>query len=174
MPKMHMEAHVDAGSALVDYCLIDIREIEAETLIAGGPGDLALALLARGGPERMREILARALRLRSPRRERLLTQLAVLAGLRRLDKAITMEMKQMGAYVDIQKNAFLRDIWDEAKAKGRAEGAATILSTQLAEKFGPLPAWAATRLRTASPEQILAWSLMLLSATTLQAVVGRR
>jgi hypothetical protein len=118
----------------------------------------------------MHEILARVLRLKSPHRERLLTQLAVLAGLRRLDKAIRMEMKKMGEYVDIQKNAILKDIWDEV----RAEGATSILSAQLKEKFGPLPAWASTRLRKASPQQILAWSRLVLSATMLQEVVGRR
>jgi hypothetical protein len=80
MPAMRMQRHVDAGSAVVDYELIDIREIGAETLIGGGPGDLALALLARGGPERLREILSRAMKLKGPKRDRLMTQLTVLAG----------------------------------------------------------------------------------------------
>ena len=119
-----MKAHLDAGGVVVSYSLIDIRDIDAETLLIGGPGDWALALLAKGGPERMREILAKALQLKSPKRERLLTQLTVLAGLRRLDKTIRMEMKQMSEYVDIQKNVILRDIWRDGLTKGRAEGKA--------------------------------------------------
>jgi predicted transposase YdaD len=178
MPAMRMEEHVDAGSVVVQYELIDIREIGAEALMRGGPGDLALALLARGGPEKVLEILARAMKLKSPRRERLLTQLAVLAGLRRLDKTIRMEMKKMGEYVDFQKNVILRDIWNdgkaEGKAEGQAEGALAILSGQLAEKFGPLPRWASTRLRKASPEQIFDWSRKVLTAETLEGVVGQR
>jgi hypothetical protein len=174
MPVMRMKKHVDAGSVVVQYELIDIREIGAEALMRGGPGDLALALLARGGPEKVLEILARAMKLKSPRRERLLTQLAVLAGLRRLDKTIRMEMKKMGEYVDFQKNVILRDIWDDVKAEGKAEGALAILSGLLAEKFGPLPRWASARLRKASPEQIFDWSRKVLTAETLEGVVGQR
>ena len=182
MERMRMQGHLDAGSAKVDYELIDIRDMSAETLLRGGPGDWALALLANGGPERMREIILKAMKLKSPKRERLLTQLTVLAGLRRLDKTIKMEMKQMSEYVDIQKNVILRDIWRdgltkgraEGEAKGKAEGALAILSSQLEEKFGPLPSWAAARLRKATPDQTRLWSRKVLTAATLESVVGRR
>lgn len=182
MAKMRMESQVDAGSAKVDYQLVDIREIGAETLLGGGPGDLALALLARGGARRLREILMRAMKFESPRRERLLTQLIVLAGLRHLDKKITMEMKQMGAYIDIQKHYFLRDVFDKGlaegeargEAKGEAKGEANLLSTLLEEKFGPLPAWARARLKKARPEQRLEWTRKLLMADSLAGVIGRR
>ena len=80
MEAMRMRGHLDVGSAKVDYELIDIRDISAETLLSGGPGDWALALLAKGGPERMREILLKAMKLKTPKRERLLAQLMVLAG----------------------------------------------------------------------------------------------
>ena len=170
MQKMRMEGHLDAGSAKVDYELIDIREISADTLMSGGPGDLALALLAGGGPERVSEILSRAMKLKSPRRDRLLTQIAVLAGPRRLDKTIKMEMKQMGAHIDIRKNVILRDVWDD----GRAAGASALLSSLLEEKFGRLPAWASARLRKATPQQTREWGRKVLTAQTLQAVVSRR
>lgn len=168
--RMNMKAHLDAGGVVVSYSLIDIRDIDAETLLSGGPGDWALALLAKGGPERMREILAKALQLKSPKRERLLTQLTVLAGLRRLDKTIRMEMKQMSQYVDIQKNVILKDIWDE----GKAEGAITLLTDLLNQRFGPLPAWASARLRKATPAQTQKWSRMVLSASTLEGVLEKR
>jgi len=187
MSEMKMEAHLDTGSTKVDYQLIDIREISAEALMRGGPGDLALALLARGGPERMHEILTRAMKLEPPGRDRLLTQLAVLAGLRRLDKRLRMEIKQMDSeYVDIWKNVILRDAWVKAvkegmaegkvlgKAEGRAEAASAMLSGLLEEKFGPLPAWASTRLRRATPEQTLRWSRKVLTAASLKEIVGRK
>jgi len=172
--RMRMKASLDAGSVKVAYELIDIRDIRAETLLSGGPGDWALALLAKGGPERMHEILMKAMSLKSPRRDRLLTQLAVLAGLRRLDKTIKMEMKQMGAYVDIQKNEILREICDDVRAEGKAEGALSVLTYQLEMKFGPLPGWATARLRKASPEQTRRWTRKVLTASTLEAVLGRR
>ena len=182
MEAMRMREHLHVGSVKVDYELIDIRNIRAETLLSGGPGDWALALLAKGGPERMREILLMAMKLKSPERERLLAQLMVLAGLRRLEKKIRMEMKQMGAYINIQENVLLRDIWNDGLAKGivkgivkgKAEGARSILSSLLEEKFGRLPSWATARLRKASPEQIQRWSRKVLTATTLEAVVGKR
>ena len=178
MEKMRMKGHLDAGSAKVDYELVDIRSISAETLLRGGPGDWALALLANDGPARMQEILFKAIKLRSPKRERLLTQLTVLAGLRRLDKTIKIEMKQMSEYVDIQKNVILRDIWRDGlakgKAEGKAEGALALLSGQLEEKFGSLPSWVVTRLRKASEAQTRRWSRKVLTADTLQAVVGRK
>ncbi len=178
MERMRMQGHLDAGSAKVDYELVDIRDISAETLLRGGPGDWALALLAKGGPERMHEIILKAMKLKSPKRERLLTQLSVLAGLRRLDKTIRMEMEQMSEYVDIQKNVILRDIWRDGlakgKAEGKAEGAIAILSSQMEEKFGPLPSWVAARLRKATPTQTQLWSRKVLTAATLEAVVGRK
>ena len=177
MEKMRMQEHLDAGSAKVDYELIDIRDMSAEVMLRGGPGDWALALLAKGGPERMREIILKAMKLKTPKKERLMTQLTVLAGLRRLDKTIKMEMKQMGEYVDIQKNVILRDIWQDGLTKGlaegKAEGALAILSGQLEVKFGPLPSWAAARLRKATPNQTKLWSRKVLTATTLESVVGR-
>ena len=172
--RMNMKAHLDAGGVVVNYSLIDIREIDAETLLSGGPGDWALALLAKGGPERMREILAKALTLKGAKKARLLAQLTVLAGLRRLDKAIRMELKQMSQYVDIQKNVILKEIWADGKAEGKTEGAIALLTDQLNQRFGPLPAWASARLRKATPAQTQKWSRMVLTASSLEGVLGKR
>src|SRR2546427_1498437 len=50
--KMRVEDRVDLGETKVAYRLMDIREMDARTLMASGrPGDLALAMLASGGPE---------------------------------------------------------------------------------------------------------------------------
>ena len=60
-PKMRMNPELDAGGAKVSFRLIDIREIEAESLLrSGSAGDLALAMLAKGGTERLAEIARRA------------------------------------------------------------------------------------------------------------------
>ena len=170
MKKLRMVGRLDAGSVKVNYEIIDIRQFDAETLLRGGPGDWALALLANGGPERRGEIIAKAMALPSPQRERLLVQLFVLSGLRHLDKEIKMEMEEMGAYIDIQENVILKDIWD----KGKAEGAMAILSGLLEEKFGPVPDWAVVRLREATEQQTQLWSRKVLTASTLEAVVGRK
>src|SRR5713101_1812969 len=67
--KMRMEYHVDMGETKTAYTLTDIREIDARKLMASGrPGDLALAMLARGGPEQVLEIAKRASGLKGAER----------------------------------------------------------------------------------------------------------
>jgi hypothetical protein len=81
--RMRMADHVDLGETRAAYTLIDIREIDARELIASGrPGDLALAMLAGGGAERVLEILKRASKLSGAERQRVLSQLVLLSGSR--------------------------------------------------------------------------------------------
>jgi hypothetical protein len=121
--RLTMSPRVEAGDVTVNYQLIDIREMEVDALLAtGNPADCALALLARDGPARLREIVERAARLPEEDRQRALAQMAVLSGLRRVSEALTMEVRAMGLTVDIEKNAFLRDIRDAAILQGRQEG----------------------------------------------------
>jgi hypothetical protein len=165
----------------VKYRLIDIRGFDAEDLMdTGNAGDLVLALLARGGVAKMREIVRRAMRLREPARRRALTQLAVLSGLRGASEELKMEFKRMS--IMIEDNVFLREAWEDGEAKGRAkgkaegkaEGMAQILSSQLALRFGPLPAWANTRLSKATSAQLSRWSAKVLTAPSLEGVIGRK
>jgi hypothetical protein len=58
LAKMRMRDHVDLGETKTAYTLMDIRQLDARQLLASGrPGDLALALLAGGGPDQVFEIL---------------------------------------------------------------------------------------------------------------------
>ena len=81
--KMRMPSELDLGQTKVAYTLIDIREIDAEKLMAGGhPADLPLAMLARGGANRLTEILKRANGLPDEERRKVrgIVRLAPLAG----------------------------------------------------------------------------------------------
>jgi hypothetical protein len=74
--RMRMCDRLNLGGIKVEYRLIDIREMDAEELMRNSRGgDLALALLARGGAERLREILEKVRRLKGPRREKALAQM---------------------------------------------------------------------------------------------------
>ncbi|MDX1982843.1 MAG: hypothetical protein SFV51_21415 [Bryobacteraceae bacterium] len=189
--KMRMADRLDTGGIQVSYRLIDIREFDAETLLnSGRPGDYALALLARGGVGKLRQIVQKANKLPGPQRQRVLTQLAILSGLRGASERLTMEFRTMGISVEINENVFLKNIYDSAIAKGRAEGKAegkaegraegkaegmtAILRELLEAKFGPLPKWAADRLRKATPAQAERWARRVLTASTLEAAVGKR
>ena len=188
--KMRMPAELSAGGMRFAFQLLDIREIDSETLLrSGSPGDLALALLAKGGTAQLAAISRKAGTLSEHARSRLITQLAVLAGLRKLSGKLRMEMKHMGSvYVDFEKNEILRDVihkvLDRGKAEGRAEGEARgeargealgmqkVLREMLLAKFGRIPAWADRRLKQATPDQLSQWSKLLLKANTLQEVLG--
>ena len=122
---MNMADELDVGDIHVKYRLMDIRELDAgDLLVSKQPGDWALAMLARNGTDKLREILIKANRLKGSARQRLLTQMAVLSGLRRVSERLTMEFKGMGIQLEIDQNVFLRDIRDSALAQGRAEGKA--------------------------------------------------
>ena len=164
---MRMAAGVDLGETKIAYGLLDIRTLEAEALIESGrPGDLALAMLARGGPDRVVEIVRRANELNATERQRVLTQMVLLCGLRRLTGRLTMELKTMGATIDIAKNEILRDLmWDRE---------ANIVRMFLQAKFGELPKWADERLARAKSSDIPRWTKKFVKAETLEDVLGKK
>jgi hypothetical protein len=151
-PKMRMVDRLDLGDTKVSYRLLDIREIDAaELLRSSRPADLALALLAKGGIERRKAIARRIISLGGAGRDRLLTQMFLLGGLRELTGSMKMELKNMASEaINIEKHPILGDLFRdwrakavaEASAKGRSEGMAQLLREQLQSKFGPLPKWA--------------------------------
>ena len=167
---MRMKNYLKCGGTTVAYDLIDIRDFSFEDLMAGGPGDWAFAVLTRGGPERLGEILERAKGLPGPKCARLIAQVGVMSGLRRARGKFKMELDKMPVYIDIEKNVFLNSIQNIGIAKGRAE----TLSRLLERKFGKLPAWAKMRVKNAAPEQIQEWLDSVLTAATLEETLGRR
>jgi hypothetical protein len=156
-PKMRMEDRLDLGDTKVSYRLLDIREVDAgELLRSARPGDLVLAMLAKGGTERLTEIAQRTVLLSGAERSRVLTQLVLLSGLRALSGSI------------------IRDLTDQAQAKGRGEGIVQMLREQMQTKFGPLPKWAEERLSQGSAVQMERWARKVLAAKTLKSVLGKK
>jgi predicted transposase YdaD len=62
----------------------------------------------------------------------------------------------------------------EGKAKGKAEALTAMLTTQLRVKFGPLPKWARLKVKKAEPSQLERWATKVLTAETLDEVIGKR
>ena len=71
----------------------------------------------------------------------------------------------MGITVDIARNEFLLEV--------RKRTMAQVLQQLLEEKFGSLPRWAAERLDNATPVQLDRWVKKVLTAGTLEGVIGR-
>ena len=127
--KMRMNNFLDLGQTKVAYSLIDIREFDALALMASGnPLALALATLASGGPEQVVEIWKQAACLEGSERQRALSRIGILSGLRRLDERLTVELKDMATTTDpFFKNAFVKYILREDRAR--------MLRRQLKAKF---------------------------------------
>ena len=60
----------------------------------------------------------------------------------------------------------------EGEAMGRLDGSIVILLKLLTAKFGPLPTETVARIENASLEELQFWSVQLLTATTLEEVLG--
>ena len=165
--KMRMEDRVDLGETTGSYTLMDIRELDARKLMASGrPGDLALTMLADGGPEQVQEIVKRAGTLKGAERQRIVSPLVLLSGLRQLTGKLKMELKAMSATSEFANNVIIQDLLRDDRAN--------MLRKQLAAKFGSLPKWVGERLETATSPQIERWAKKILTADTLEGVLGKK
>ena len=91
----------------------------------------------------------------------------------------------MGAYITIEDNVILKDIYDAALEKGREQGReqgrrqgeetgmAKLLHRQIEQRFGPLPEWADARIRGASGAELEQWAGNVLTASTLESALRR-
>jgi hypothetical protein len=174
--KMRMQNELDLGQTKVAYTLIDIRDIDASTLIASGrPADLPLAMLARGGQQQLAEILRRAASLKGGERDKVIAELAQLSGLRRLEGRLIMELDRMTSATDIflrvpKVQALIQNARLEASRAARIQ----MLREQLKAKFRSVPKWADEKLESATPVQIRRWSRNFAIAETLEDVLGKK
>jgi hypothetical protein len=68
----------------------------------------------------------------------------------------------------------IMDVLDELKQEGRAEGRAEILLKQLSARFGRVPAEVEARILAAKKPALDRWAIRVLTAPSLQAVLGTR
>ena len=127
-------------------------------------------MLAASGPEQMLQIVKRAGKLKGAERHRVLSQLVLLSGLRRLTRPLRMEFKAMGYTTEFTKNVFVKEAIQDATRDARANMLRGLLKT----KFGSLPKWVDERLEAATSPQIERWSEKILKADTLEGVLGKR
>jgi hypothetical protein len=175
-PKMRMPNQLDLGQSKVAYTLIDIRDIDARLLIESGqPADLPVAMLAGGCSERLTEIVKRAANLRGGERQTVLAELIQLCGLRTLQQPLIMELKSMASPND----TFLmipqvQDMVRNAQRNGERGARTEVLRDLLKAKFHSLPKWADEKLESATPAQIQRWLRKILTAETLEGVLGKK
>ena len=155
------------GYPKIRFRLMDIRELDAKQLVESGrPGDLALAMLAGGGSEMLREIVKQAGDLKGAEREKVFAQLGLLSGLRSLTGRLRMELKSMGITNDFLKNEFVQDAIRDTEAK--------ILKGLLSTRFGSVPKWADERLDQARSVQLQRWLKNFATANSIESTVDKK
>jgi hypothetical protein len=193
---LRMKNAIDSPDLSFRFRLVDIKDLDGEALLAGkNLSDNIIAVLTKlgGEPGTVRRILRRI--SQSPAAERIeaLTELSILAGLRRLSGGIVREAKKMPIKEDIMDNEVVQHLFGRAiarevarevareaareAAKGRAEGVAQgqreFLLGQIEKKFGPVAPRTRKRLASLTPADLKAAGLRLLDARRIDDLFAR-
>ncbi len=186
-PPMRMASRLDTGPMQFACEMLDIREIAVEEFLRSGTAaDYALAILGGGAEQRVPEILRGISKLRAGERSQALAQFAILCGLRPLSDKLRMEVGEMPVIIEIANSPMLVALQNKALEQGREQGleqgraegyskrTRTLVRELLQTKFGNLPRWAVSRLTRASTLDLENWAKKLITAPTLEEVLGPR
>jgi predicted transposase YdaD len=164
------------------YRMIDIRDLDGDHLLESEEtGDNVIAILARLRDHKaaIAKIVGRIADLPAAERETALSQLLILAGLRRLEETVEREIQRMPVYIDLLENkvlgpAFKRGLEEgelKGKLEGELEGELKILRRQIEKRFGPIPKWAAERLAARSAAELEELSVRILDSTNIEELL---
>ncbi len=151
------------------FQMVNLRDFDAGVLLASEDwADNALALLAKGEPESALEaILPRLRAMRSDDQSWAAGTLVLLSGILGLEEKVNGRLKELGM-INVMENKVLGPMMQQKFEQGLEKGQQDMLREILADKFGPLPAWAMQRLQGASPAQLQSWGRNVLRSTTLE------
>ena len=189
-PALRMENELRGPGVLFRYQLIDIRTLDGERLLESeNLGDNVIAILARLRDHEgaVRKIVERIAGLAVAERETALTQLLILAGLRRLAKTVEREARRMPIHIDILENEVLGPVFlkglQEGLQEGRQEGLQkglqeglqtgerTVLRRLIEKRFGALPSWAGEKLEVLSTSELEDLSERVLDARNVDELL---
>ena len=118
------------------YRAIDIRDLDGDRLLESeDTGDNIIAILARLRDDKkaVRKIVRSIAGLPASEWDTALSQLLILAGLRRLEETVAEEARKMPIFIDILENKVLGPPYK----RGLEEGELRILRRQIEKRFGP-------------------------------------
>ena len=155
------------------YEIVNLREYDAEPLLASDDwADIALALLAKGDREKALAVaVSRLVEMGSEDRAWASGTLLLLSGILGIEETVNERMKEAGV-IDLMENKVLAPLilqqYQKGRDDGRQQGMQGLLIEQLTEKFGTLPAWASSRLQSASNEELQIWAKRILHTDSLE------
>ena len=161
-----------SGSLRFQCRMTDTREFSGLELLASDSlHDNFLAILTSDIDQRLaiREVLGKLKDLPDKQRGDRLAQLLIILGMRRLEPLLTEEARSiMPVYVDLMENSVIREIVNHARDEAKLEA----LTASLIHRFGPLPDWAAPKLKAAASADLERWMIQLLDAHTLEQALS--
>jgi hypothetical protein len=176
-----METELRCADAWFRYPAIDIRSFDSGPLLESPHvGDNVIAILARLRDQRdaVRRIIVRIAKLPPWGQGTVLSQLLILAGLRRLSGIVEEEARKMPIHIDILENEVLGREYkrglQEGELRGEQRGELTIFRCLLEKRFGPIPDWADERLGKLTTRELEDRSLLLLDAGSLEELLQQR
>jgi hypothetical protein len=101
--------------------------------------------------------------LAAPERKAAFSQLMIPAGLRRLVKAVRMEIRKMPVFIDIFDNEVIGPAFQR--------GELTILRRQIEKRFGAIPDWAEERLANWPARDLEDLGVRMLDAQSLEELL---
>ena len=164
MPDFYVTPTIDFR-----YTIVNLRELDAEPLLESPDWvDNVLALLAKGSPERVLEVVLPRIRaMQGEEQELAAGALTLLSGILGMEEILNERLQEIGM-IDVMENKILGPAILKGLEQGRQEGKQGLLQDQLRSKFGPLPDWAAVRLISASDADIDKWARRILTSESLE------
>ena len=165
------------------YIVIDVREVDGEELLESEcleESIFAVLCKLRDRRSAVAGILRRIGELPVERQREAVAELLILSGLRGLRTLIGEEVKKMPVSIDIHENEFLEEVFQDGRNDGRNEGrnegrlasAREMLLSQLAEKFGAVPASTQRLVESSDLATLQLWSRRLVKAATIGEILG--
>ncbi|HUQ90621.1 MAG TPA: hypothetical protein VM120_02995, partial [Bryobacteraceae bacterium] len=119
---MNMPGRLRQPGLDFEYKLLDIRRLDAEEFLDSEHlGDNLVAILCtmRDRSAGIRRILERIAKMEGHARDRALSRLMVLSGLRKLERTIQEEVTRMPLSIDLMENEVLREMFLQWEQRGR-------------------------------------------------------
>jgi Domain of unknown function (DUF4351) len=167
-----MADHLDGPACSFRYQLIDMREVDGESLLVSGEtSDNVLGILTRLANQRraVEHIVSRIANEKDTgQRAFYLEALLLLAGLRGLEEQVEEEARRVPVLNDILENKVLGREYKRGLHEGRQEGEHILVQRLLENRFGALPDWTIEHLTRLSEADLADVAIRLFQTQTLE------
>jgi hypothetical protein len=175
---LQMDQILESPALVSRYRAVDIRELDGGRLLNSERlGDNVIAVLAglRNRTEAIRRTVAKIAGLEPGEREAALSQLLILAGLRRCGELVEQGARKMPILNDILDHEVLGREFKKGLAEGvqqgMQQGELNVLRRLIESRFGSLPVWAAEKLASRSAAELLELSTRVLGARGIEELL---